>query len=472
MTTHPTELRHEDRLLVIVGDSFLDRDLAGTPRQQVADMAMQVVDDLTTTERPGGAGLAAVMAARKPGSCVTLVTALGADEAGRRLRELLSTDGVEVIDLGGRGRTATKSRVLADGRALVRFDEPQRIRFGDVASTVAVALGEAAAVLVCDYGLGLVDHQPLRALLRECAGATPLVWDPHPRGGPPVRGTIVAVPNAVEAALACGCVANGGMSEAIGNGRRLLERWPVQALAITRGAHGAIVLNGLDSPALVIAADLPATGDACGAGDRFAVEVSVELGAGAVLSKAVEAGVNAASAYVRRGGPASLAATAAGGGADPPEFLTRVDEVRDSGGRVVATAGCFDVLHAGHIALLRRARALGGCLVVCLNSDDSIGRIKGAARPIVPEADRAAVLDSLDCVDGVVVFDDDTPREVLQRVRPDVYVKGGDYAFADLPERALVESWGGEVVLVPYLDGRSTTAILRAAAEREGRLAP
>ncbi|MFP8964879.1 D-glycero-beta-D-manno-heptose 1-phosphate adenylyltransferase, partial [Streptomyces nanhaiensis] len=141
-----------------------------------------------------------------------------------------------------------------------------------------------------------------------------------------------------------------------------------------------------------------------------------------------------------------------------------VARVRAAGGTVVATGGCFDLLHAGHVGLLQAARRTGDCLVVCLNSDASVRRRKGPGRPINPLADRVRVLRALECVDAVAVFDEDTPEELLERLRPDVWVKGGDYALADLPEAALVEGWGGQAVLLPYLDGRSSSRIAERAA--------
>jgi rfaE bifunctional protein nucleotidyltransferase chain/domain len=133
---------------------------------------------------------------------------------------------------------------------------------------------------------------------------------------------------------------------------------------------------------------------------------------------------------------------------------------------VVATGGCFDLLHAGHVATLRAARQLGDCLVVCLNSDDSVRRLKGPTRPLVPAADRVRVLEALECVDAVVVFDEDTPAEVLTRIRPDIWAKGGDYAGADVPEAAVLETWGGQAVVLPYLQGRSTTRLVHDAAQQ------
>ena len=141
-----------------------------------------------------------------------------------------------------------------------------------------------------------------------------------------------------------------------------------------------------------------------------------------------------------------------------------VERVRAAGGTVVATGGCFDLLHAGHVATLEAARALGDCLVVCLNSDASVSRLKGPTRPLVPQADRARVLAALEPVDAVLVFDEETPHAVLERLRPDVWVKGGDYAGADLPEAALLRQWGAQSVVLPYLEGRSTTGLVTAAA--------
>jgi rfaE bifunctional protein nucleotidyltransferase chain/domain len=130
---------------------------------------------------------------------------------------------------------------------------------------------------------------------------------------------------------------------------------------------------------------------------------------------------------------------------------------------VVATGGCFDLLHAGHIATLEAARRLGDCLVVLVNSDASVRRLKGPARPLVPVADRVRVLEALECVDAVLVFDEDTPVEAIRKVRPHVWAKGGDYAGYDVPEARTLAEWGGQAVVLPYLQGRSTTALVHTA---------
>jgi rfaE bifunctional protein nucleotidyltransferase chain/domain len=156
--------------------------------------------------------------------------------------------------------------------------------------------------------------------------------------------------------------------------------------------------------------------------------------------------------------------------ADPDDRAPEADaaslarRVRASGGTVVATGGCFDLLHAGHVSTLVAARSLGDCLIVCLNSDASVRRLKGPGRPVVAQADRAAVLAALACVDGVAVFDEQTPEAILRTLRPHLWVKGGDYAGVRLPEADVLAEWGGRAYLLPYLDGHSTTRLIEEAA--------
>jgi rfaE bifunctional protein nucleotidyltransferase chain/domain len=211
---------------------------------------------------------------------------------------------------------------------------------------------------------------------------------------------------------------------------------------------------------------VPATGDPCGAGDRFAATCAVEIARGSSLTPALGRAVRDASAWVAGGGTSGFATAAAPTaprrGAEPAREV--VARVRAAGGTVVATGGCFDVLHAGHVGCLEAARGLGDALVVLLNSDASVRRLKGPGRPVVDEVDRERVLRGLASVDAVVVFAEDDPRAALADLRPDVWVKGGDHT--ELLESDLVRSWGGRVVLLPYLDGRSTTGIVSSILER------
>jgi D-beta-D-heptose 7-phosphate kinase / D-beta-D-heptose 1-phosphate adenosyltransferase len=467
--------------LVVIGDALLDLDLDGVAERLAPDSPVPVLDGLVERPRPGGAALAAAMAAAD-GHEVVLVTALGADDAGDRVERLLP--GVEVHRLPYDGPTPVKQRVRAGGQSLLRLDSgthPGTIR--GVPDALREVLDGAGAVLVADYGRGVTGLPALRDLLSGLPRRVPVVWDPHPKGAAPVPGVRLVTPNRSEAALFAErlgvptAAARTMLAEVGARANGLVERWGAQAVAVTLGAGGALLSYGAGAPVVTPAPEVHCV-DPCGAGDRFAVSAALALGAGRVTVEAVHQAVLDAAGYVAAGGPASLTSGPTAAGADRGPAAPAVDRparqpveelvasVSRRGGTVVATGGCFDLLHAGHVATLRAARRLGDCLVVCLNSDDSVRRLKGPTRPLVPAADRARVLEALECVDGVVVFDEDTPTEVLQRLRPHVWAKGGDYAGATFPEATVVQEWGGQAVVLPYLQGRSTTRLLDTAAGR------
>jgi D-beta-D-heptose 7-phosphate kinase / D-beta-D-heptose 1-phosphate adenosyltransferase len=456
--------------LVVVGDALLDRDLEGVVERLSPEAPVPVVEEIAARTRPGGAALAAALAAADCDEAV-LVTALGRDPAGRELARLLGSGGVEVVDVGLRGATPEKVRVRAGQHMLLRLDHGDRrpAPCGPVDGRVRAALRRADAVLVSDYGRGLAADAELRAALSDVEA--PVVWDPHPRGADPVAGARLATPNRGEAARLVAAEEDGLRAETA-RATELLRRWQAEAVAITLGPRGALLVERQGAPVHVPASAV-SSGDPCGAGDRFAETAARALARGALVADAVEAAVAAASAFVAAGGAAAFAGRLPARGDVPPigrseDAGSFVARVRSTGGTVVATGGCFDLLHAGHVAMLEAARSLGDCLVVLLNSDDSMRRLKGADRPLVPEDDRAAVLRALAAVDAVVVFDEDTPEAALARLRPDVFAKGGDYTHDALPETPLVESWGGQVVILPYVAGRSTTRLIEEARAAEG----
>ena len=456
------------RPLVVVGDALLDRDVRGSVERLAPDAPVPVLDERTVAVRPGGAGLAAALAALD-GREVTLVTAIGEDSAGRELASALGVLGVEVIDVGLDGPTPEKVRLMADERPLLRLDRGGEGRPAAASAAARAAVGWASAVLVADYGRGMAAEPGVRGALASLPADVPVVWDPHPRGPAPVAGVALATPNHGEAELfAAGADGDGEEADGL-RARDLRERWDARAVCITRGPGGA-VLACTGEEAVPVVAPPVAGGDPCGAGDRFAVRAAEVLAAGGTARDAAEQAVAAASAFVERGGArvALAAALRLGQVAAPaahPEPSGAAGEavarVRAAGGTVVATGGCFDLLHVGHIRTLQAARALGDCLIVCLNSDHSVRRLKGPPRPLVGENERAAVLDALACVDGVFVFAEDTPEAALESLRPDVWAKGGDYAAADLPEADVLARWGGRVAILPYLDGRSTSALIQ-----------
>jgi rfaE bifunctional protein nucleotidyltransferase chain/domain/rfaE bifunctional protein kinase chain/domain len=451
--------------IVVIGDALLDRVLEGTVERVCPDAPAVVLDAGPERATPGGAALAAVLAAA--GGDVVLVTALARDLAGRELRRLLEAEGIEVVATELAGSTPEKLRVRASGQSLLRIDRggsPGAV--GPLGPEGRAAIEAAEGLLVADYGHGVAARADVHSIL-SARGRIPLVWDPHPRGGAPMEGVQLATPNAVEAALACPIVSGVGLIADATRARALAARWKAMAVVVTRGPGGA-VLSGGDGPPLAAPAPHEINGDPCGAGDCFAATATLALASGAVTSEAVVAAVEAASTFVGSGGVAGLDRP------PPPDAPRSVDSskgraaavaetVRADGGVLVATGGCFDLLHAGHVAMLQAARRLGDALIVCMNADASIRRLKGAGRPVQSAKDRAAVLQALDCVDAVDVFDEDTPVAALEALRPDMFVKGGDYGARELAEEAVVARWGGQVVVVPYLAGRSSTRLIEVA---------
>ncbi|WP_129843231.1 D-glycero-beta-D-manno-heptose 1-phosphate adenylyltransferase [Streptomyces sp. RFCAC02] len=471
--------------LVVVGDVLLDEDVTGEATRLAPDAPVPVVEVGAERRRPGGAGLAALLAARD-GREVVLVTALGADPASEAVRAMLAPH-VRLVELPLAGTLPVKSRVLADGRPLVRMDRGGGTA-GPPGPAVRAALAGAGAVLVADYGRGAADA--VRDALADAARRVPLVWDPHPRGRGPVPHARLVTPNEHEARRfvrehcprAPGAALDDGDGTLGGHALRgalLAERWRAASVAVTLGERGAVLLHAdSDEPQYVPVA---AAGecDPCGAGDCFAATAAIALADGGLPSEAVGRAVAAAAAFVAGGGVAGLAdqggaprpgALAPGGGVprDLAGIRALIQEVRARGGTVVAAGGCFDLLHAGHVQFLENARRTGDCLVVCVNSDASVRRLKGPGRPLNPAADRVRVLGGLGCVDAVAEFGEDTPEALLRELRPDVWVKGGDYRVSDLPEAAALREWGGQTLVLPYLDGRSTTELARRAA-RTGR---
>src|SRR4051794_18408500 len=430
--------------IVVVGDTLLDLDLSGTAERLSPDAPVPVVADVREQARAGGAGLAATMAARLSGTEVVLVSALGTDPYAERLAGLLDEAGVDVVPLPLRGETVRKTRVLAAGRPGVRVDQGDgRLAEEPLSARAVKAIRQAGVVLVADYGRGGGGHREIRSLLRG-----QVVWDPHIRGARPVDGVTLVTPNRAEARAFVGETEHW---QPLDDARALVERWDAAGVAVTLGESGAAFAEAGGSSGLVpTTTRAAALSDPCGAGDCFAAAAALALLRGGSIEEAVTDGVRHASELVAFGRV----------GTDGWDV---VRQVRARGGSVVATGGCFDLLHAGHVELLRQARALGDCLIVCLNSDESVRALKGPDRPLVEARDRAKVLAALDCVDAVLIFEERTPINLLERLAPDIWAKGGDYVTADLMEAPVVRRNGGEVVILPHLEGRSTSRLVERA---------
>ncbi len=461
--------------LMIVGDSLLDVDIEGSADRLSPEAPVPVVDVKRTWHRPGGAGLAALIAAQSNRE-VILITAIGTDDAGDKLRELLESV-VQLRPLRLRGTTACKTRVSAAGMPMLRLDTGDgRAEGVEVPSLITDLFDQAGAILVSDYGRGVAGLPAVREQLARSAPRIPVVWDPHPLGADPVARCAMVTPNSAEAAKL------SGTDEPETQGRLLCERWQAAAVVITRGDRGATVTSAdslITTTVPLLDRQARLRPDTCGAGDAFAVAAAEALRSGSDSEHAVRAAVSRAATYVNAGAAASFSTAAAaaqvpgsGAAAERRNALELADRIRRTGGRLVATGGCFDLLHRGHVSLLEQARALGDALIVCLNSDVSVRRAKGPGRPVVPQQDRARVLSALAAVDGVAIFDESTPAELLAKLQPDIWVKGTDYANRPMPEAEIVRQFGGQVVLVPVVPGYSTSRLVGTALQRPSAQPP
>jgi rfaE bifunctional protein nucleotidyltransferase chain/domain len=504
---------------VVVGDALLDRWLVGTPRKLCREAPVPVIGLGERSEACGGAANTAANLAGL-GAQAVLVSAVGPDEAGDRLRSRATAAGVDVrlVEVSGR-RTLVKSRLVADEQILVRFDDGDRGALpgwavDDLSATLESALDKPAdALVVCDYEAGVLGER-IRRLLAErrdrlpllvVDAHTPLAWAAirpdlvtpsyaearssleagkdvlttraerdaaraEPDGARAERDAARAEPDGAGAALDGAGEEPDAVDRAgwvTRQGAALRARLHAETVVVTLDTDGAVVLDQSATPYRTYAQPAPAR-RASGAGDSYVAGFTLALLAGADSPLAAEVAQLAATAATRVPGTAvcDLAGLGAAGEAaeqrvvNPGGLARRIAEHRRHGRRVVFTNGCFDVLHRGHVGYLNQAKRLGDVLVVAVNSDESVRRLKGPDRPVNPAADRVAVLAALSCVDHVVVFDEDSPTALIELARPDVYVKGGDYRPDLIPEAPLVRRLGGEVRVLDYLYDRSTTRII------------
>jgi D-beta-D-heptose 7-phosphate kinase / D-beta-D-heptose 1-phosphate adenosyltransferase len=488
MTLTDLPVRWRDTTVLVVGDALLDGWLVGAPRRLCREAPAPVLDVERTTYAGGGAANTAINIAAL-GARSILAAAVGEDPDGGRLRRRLEAAGVDhrLVPVRGR-RTLAKRRLIGDEQIMLRFDEGDTgplppSAASSLMETVAAALDAGVdAMIVDDYGGG--GGEAVRALLAQRRDAIPLlVVDAHdPRPWAVLRPDLVT-PSFAEACRLLDCdAASLGLSGACRvdwvteAADRLLTLAGAPAVAVTLDADGSVVLTAEVEPVRTYAQPAPAS-HTTGAGDAYAAAFTLALAARVPLADAAEVAQYAATAATRTPGTAvcdTHGLLAACGETDQAtlstaDLVAEVSAHRARGRRIVFTNGCFDVLHRGHVGYLAQAKRLGDVLIVAVNSDDSVRRLKGPERPVNPVEDRVAVLAALACVDHVVVFEEDSPANLIALVRPDVYVKGGDYRPEMIPEAPLVRRLGGEVVTLDYLPDRSTSKLInriRASGNR------
>jgi D-beta-D-heptose 7-phosphate kinase/D-beta-D-heptose 1-phosphate adenosyltransferase len=464
--------------VIVLGEAMLDVYLEGAAGRFCPEAPVPAITLTGRRDLPGGAANTAVNV-RSLGARVSLLSVTGSDSEGGLLRTALEDRGVcteHLLAQPGR-RTLTKQRVVAASQLLLRLDQgstellesdPERL----LIDRLTGLLPRCNALIISDYSYGVLTPGVLRAVA-DLLGRRPtvVVADSRRLGAFRDLAPTAVKPSYEEALALLGAAALPGVPDRAGgiapHAEQLLDRTGARIVAVTLDRDGALILERGRPPHRTFAAPVRSA-SVSGAGDTFTAALALALAAGGSAAAAGELAAAAAAVVVAKERTAACSAAelraqlGAGGKyvADRRRLAECVDAYRREGRRVVFTNGCFDILHRGHVTLLHRAKALGDVLVVGVNSDAGIRRLKGPGRPINTLEDRLQVLAALGCIDLLTSFDEDTPCELIRVLRPQVFVKGGDYSRERLPEAPLVEAQGGVVQILPHLEERSTTGII------------
>jgi len=462
----------------VVGDAMLDRYVYGTVERVSPEAPIPVVSVEREVAMPGGAGNV-VRNITALGGSASFLTVVGDDEAGADLTALIGGQpNVEpwLLVQGGRA-TTVKTRFIAAGQQLLRADretiEPIHPKLADrLVSIAADAMAACRVVVISDYQKGVVAGETAARLIERARERRRIVVvDPKGRDYGRYAGADLVTPNRRELAEGSGLPTETG-EQIVQAARAVMRAHGIRAVLCTRSEDGMTLVEGPDGAFVThFAAEAKEVYDVSGAGDTAVAAVALGLASGLRLGIAARLANIAAGIVVGKIGTAVareaelLEALAPATGAlrkvvSREAAAEQVERWRRKGWRIGFTNGCFDLLHPGHVHLLEQARAACDRLVVGLNSDTSVRRLKGATRPVQPEAARAAVLASLADVDLVTIFDEDTPIDLIRLLRPDLLVKGADYSLEQVVGADLVRSWGGRVMLAELLPGNSTTATI------------
>ncbi|MSP00701.1 MAG: D-glycero-beta-D-manno-heptose-7-phosphate kinase [Acetobacteraceae bacterium] len=465
--------------VLVVGDVILDRYRIGDAHRLSPEAPIPVLRPRRQHDTAGGAANVAMNIATLGGHAI-LAGVIGDDDAGKVIVSLLrDANRVASALIVARDRpTTAKTRFIAGAQQLLRLDEETTAPLDPVSvaallERVKDALRETDIVVLSDYAKGVLCDAVLEPLLTLIAArGKPVIADPKRPDFRAYRGVTVLTPNELEVRAATNIDALFD-TEADRAGRAALEATRGEAVLVTRSAKG-LTLARRDKPALHFPARARAVADVSGAGDTLVAALAVAMAAGASLTDAAMLANVTAGISVGKPGTATVSqaellnALHTGGLATTDRKVLGFEEAkaqaagwRAQGLKVGFANGCFDLIHPGHVHLLTQARA--GCdrLIVALNTDASVRRLKGPTRPIQNEGARAIVMASLSPVDMVMLFDEDTPLEMIQALRPDVLIKGSDYTVDQVVGGDLVQGWGGKVLLVDLREGHSTSGTIR-----------
>lgn len=465
--------------VLVVGDLMIDRYVWGDVERISPEAPVPVVRVVRRNERPGGAGNVA-MNIIGLGAKATLLGLVGNDEDGGALQTLLLESGIEAKTVVVPGHpTTAKLRIIGGKQQMLRLDTevsdpyPEEA-YSELLASVDSAVVSADAVVLSDYAKGVLTERVCQQTIQAARDhGIPVLVDPKQRSFARYRGATTICPNLHELSVAGGA-STQDLDAILAAGQTMVADLGLEYMTATMSDKGIAVLRSnsvYEAPAAA-----RQVFDVSGAGDTVVATLALALCGGLEIEMGVHLANVAAGIVVGKVGTVPVNRDELLMSLMPQielqaeekvltldAMLARLSAWRSAGRRVVFTNGCFDLLHIGHITLLEAARGEGDCLVVAINSDASVNGLKGPSRPVVGERDRARILAALAVVDAVVVFDDPTPLRLVEALRPDVIVKGGDYSEDNIVGAKEVRSWGGSVKIVPIVEGFSTTKLLAKA---------
>jgi D-beta-D-heptose 7-phosphate kinase / D-beta-D-heptose 1-phosphate adenosyltransferase len=470
--------------VLIVGDSILDHYLMGSVSRISPEAPVPVINFSREHYTLGGAANVAQCAAAL-GAEVELISIVGNDLEGQKLRSMAKDLGIRVdrVLIDHSRPTTCKTRVVADNQHITRIDREYSGLMSELLQhRTAVAIEQTAAAadvfILTDYAKGVLSQPVCQTAIRAAKGK-PVIVDPKGSNWERYSGATVIKPNTREAEAISGSVICN-RDDAARVGRCISRDLQVSHVIVTMGAQGAVLVADAagqnNESALHFPAHAREVFDVTGAGDTVAATLGVALAGGATMAEATWLANAAASVGVSRLGASPVSQRdiisvlddqpihSASKVINRPEAVRLAAKLRAQGKKLVFTNGCFDLLHVGHVSLLEKSRREGDALFVGVNTDDSVRRLKGSNRPIQHELDRARIVASQGCVDAVVLFDEDTPYQLIQVLRPDVITKGADYSRKeDVVGWDIVEGYGGSVRLLELVEGRSSTRLIQRA---------
>lgn len=473
--------------IMVLGDCMLDNYIAGEVQRISPEAPVPVASVRKRWQVPGGAANVARNLSRL-GAKVFLAGLAGKDAVADDLEQALDRESVQAELVRSASRiTTSKTRVIAQGQQLLRLDEeiiapPEQAELEALEKVLATRLADCNALLLSDYGKGVLLRSNSGQCLCESAISLagklgiPVLVDPKGGDWQRYARADCVTPNSAEFSLACGLTGlqDRTADERQGLAEELMRKYGLARVLLTRGARGMSLYQSGVSGQVSLRAAVREVADVSGAGDTVIATLAACIAIGLDWAEGARIANIAAGVAVGKAGTApvsleELALAMHQASENPklhslPKLQEKLEEWRRAGQSIVFTNGCFDLLHPGHISLLRQAAEMGDRLVVGLNSDASVRRLKGESRPIQNEQSRALLLSALQAVDAVILFDTDTPLELIQGVRPDVLVKGSDYSVENVVGADFVLAYGGRVFLADLIDGCSTTNLVKRMA--------